>query len=113
MNKAQPHLHACSECDLLITMPEVISHRSNVRFPRYNHSIAVGHNNARHCALATSFIWLILMFIAWTLSILSSYKNVAFVASAWLGKLMRYILQWSMVEVFLVGVLAAQINQYL
>ena len=162
MNKAQPHLHACSECDLLITMPEVISHRSNVHCPRCHHSIAVGHNNARHYVLATSFTALILMFIACTFSfisfssngqvrtinlvqsftqlysqefylvafmvfafilllptvylvsvcliIISTYKGFEFLSSAWLGKLISYILPWSMAEVFLIGVLVALIK---
>ena len=162
MNKAQPHLHACPECDLLITMPDVISHRSNVNCPRCKHSIAVGHNNARHYVLATSFTALILMFIACTFSfisfssngqirtinlvqsftqlysqeyyfvaflvfafilllptlylvavcliIFSSYKGFEFVASPSLGKLISYILPWSMAEVFLIGVLVALIK---
>ena len=75
MNKAQPHLHACSECDLLITMPEVISHRANVRCPRCNHSIAVEHNNARHYVVAYSFTVLILMFLAFTFSFISFSSN--------------------------------------
>jgi paraquat-inducible protein A len=162
MNKAQPQLHACLECDLLIKMPDSISHRTNVSCPRCNHSIAVGHNNAKQYVLAMSLTALILMFIACTFSfisfssneqirtinllqtftelylqeyyfvavlvfsfilllptlyllavcliILSSYRSFGPLPTVWLGKLMSYILPWSMAEVFLIGVLVALIK---
>ncbi len=162
MNKAQPHLHACLECDLLVNMPDAISHRTNVHCPRCNHSIAMGHNNAKQYVLATSFTALILMVVACTFSfisfssneqirtinllqtftelytqeyyfvavlvfsfilllptlyltsvcliILSTFRGFEIVPSVGLGKLMSYILPWSMAEVFLIGVLVALIK---
>lgn len=155
-------MHACLECDLLIKMPDAISHRTNLFCPRCNHSIAAGHKNAKQYVLAMSITALILMFIACTFSfisfssneqlrtinllqtftelysqeyyfvailvfafilllpalyllsvcliILSTYRGFEIIHTAWLGKLMRYILPWSMVEVFLIGVLVALIK---
>jgi len=162
MNKAQPQLHACLQCDLLIKMPVAISHRTNVLCPRCSYSIAVGHNNAKQYVLATSLTALILMFIACTFSfisfssneqirtinllqtftelytqeyyfiailvfafilllptlylisvcliIVSTYRGFEILPAVRLGKLMSYILPWSMAEVFLIGVLVALIK---
>jgi len=44
------------------------------------------------------------------LIIISTYKGFEFLSSAWLGKLISYILPWSMAEVFLIGVLVALIK---
>lgn len=156
------HQHACLECDLLITMPEQISHRSNVVCPRCQHVIAVGHNNARHYVLALCTTALILMLIAcsfafisfaangqqrtigllqtstelyaqgyWLISvlvfvfilllpilyllsvsyiILSTRYDLRLFPIVWLGKVITYILPWSMAEVFLIGVLVALIK---
>ncbi|MFQ3248707.1 paraquat-inducible protein A [Glaciecola sp.] len=71
MNKDHKHQHACLECDLLITMPDVISHRTNVHCPRCDHSIAFGHNNARQYILAMTITALILMFVACSFSFIS------------------------------------------
>ncbi|MFT5544245.1 MAG: paraquat-inducible protein A [Glaciecola sp.] len=160
MTKA--HQHACLECDLLITMPGTISHRTNVHCPRCNHKIAIGHNNAKQYVLAMSVTALILMFIACTFSfisfssngqartinllqtstelysqeyyfvsflvlsfivllptlyllsvcliILNTYQRSHIFPSAKLGRLMSYILPWSMAEVFLIGLLVALIK---
>jgi paraquat-inducible protein A len=162
MNKDHKHQHACLECDLLITMPDVISHRTNVHCPRCDHSIAFGHNNARQYILAMTITALILMIVACSFSfisfsssgqvrtinllqtftelyaqeyyfvailvfafiillptlyliaimliIFSSYRRVEALPTVWLGKMMSYILPWSMAEVFLIGVLVALIK---
>jgi paraquat-inducible protein A len=156
------HQHACLECDLLVTMPDHISHRTNVHCPRCNHNIATGHNNAKHYVLATSITALILMFVACSFSfisfasngqmrtinllqtftelyvqeyyfvailvfafiivlptlylvsicliIYSTRKGVELFPNEWLGKIMSYVLPWSMAEVFLIGVLVALIK---
>jgi paraquat-inducible protein A len=75
MKKGSKHQHACLECDLLIAMPELISHRTNVRCPRCNHSIAIGHNNARQYVLAMTVTGLMLMFVACTFSFISFSSN--------------------------------------
>lgn len=160
MTKA--HQHACLECDLLITMPDVISHRTNVLCPRCHHSIAIGHNNAKQYVLAMSLTALILIFIACSFSfisfsasgqsrtinllqtftelyaqeyylvamlvfafilllptlylvsicliILSTYRQFDFLPTVAIGKLISYILPWSMAEVFLIGVLVSLIK---
>jgi paraquat-inducible protein A len=162
MKEAYKHQHACLECDLLISMPDVISHRTNVHCPRCDHSIAFGHNNARQYILAMTLTALILMIIACsfsfisfsssgqvrsinllqtftelyaqeyyfvailvfsfiillptlylvaiTLIIFSSYGKGSALPTVWLGKMMSYILPWSMAEVFLIGVLVALIK---
>ena len=159
---ANEHQHACLECDLLLTLPEHISHRSNVVCPRCHHLIAVGHNNVRHYVLALCLTSLILMLIAcsfafisfatngqhrtigllqtstelysqgyWLISvlvfvfilllpilyllsvsyiILSTRYTLRLVPKVWLGKVISFILPWSMAEVFLIGVLVALIK---
>lgn len=71
VNKQEIHQHACVECDLLISMPNTISHRTNVHCPRCHHTIAIGHKNAKQYVLALSVTALMLMFIACTFSFIS------------------------------------------
>jgi len=62
--------------------------------------------------LVFAFILLLptLYLTAVCLIIFSSYKGFEFIVSPWLGKLISYILPWSMAEVFLIGVLVALIK---
>jgi paraquat-inducible protein A len=51
-----------------------------------------------------------LYLLAVCLIILSTYRGFELLPAVWLGKLMSYILPWSMAEVFLIGVLVALIK---
>lgn len=154
--------HACLECDLLITMPEKIEHRTNLVCPRCKHVVAVGHNNAKHYVLALCVTALILLTVACSFSFISFSSNgQQRTISLWqtftelyaqdyvfvsmlvllfilvmpllyllsvgyiiistrvslqlfpvisLGRVISYILPWTMAEVFLIGVLVALIK---
>jgi len=74
-SKRTEHLHACAQCDLLVEIPAIIPHRTNVYCPRCHYNIALGHNNAKQHVLALAITALLLMVIACSFDFISFSAN--------------------------------------
>lgn len=69
------HLHACIECDLLISLPEKIDHRHRIKCPRCHYEITSGHNRAKQFILALSITAIMILAVACLFPFISFSAN--------------------------------------